>query len=237
MQSQLGALAAEEAEHPEGRHRLGGDGSQGGALYSHAESEDKDGVQHNVGHRANEHRGHGDGGKALGGDKEIQAQGQLHKNGAPQVDGEVVAGKGKGVRRSAEEEEHGLLHRQEEGGYQDGEGDEQGGTVAQNGVGLVLLPLSHAHHRTGAASHAHQGGDGGDEHQHRETHPQAGEGQIPHLLDVADVNAVHDVVQGIDQLGGYRGQRQPQQQLADRVPAQIIFSLCHSDYASSFSRK
>lgn len=56
------------------------------------------------------------------------------------------------------------------------------------------------------------------------TYP-TGERQVAHLLDVADVHAVHDVVQGIDQLGRDGGHRQPQQQGAQRVLSQIVLAL------------
>lgn len=58
------------------------------------------------------------------------------------------------------------------------------------------------------AAHAGEGGEGGDEHQDGEGDPQAGEGVPPHLRDVADVDAVHDVVQHVDQLGGHRREGQ-----------------------------
>ena len=59
----------------------------------------------------------------------------------------------------------------------------------------------------------------------------------PHPLDVADVHPVHDVVQGVHQLGGHRGQGQPQQQRPDGVAAQVIDPFFQPWAYSSPSKK
>lgn len=143
---------------PQGGNALGQNGGQGRALHPHAEPENENGIQHDVGDGADDHRGHGVGGKALGGDKVVQPQGDLHEQGAPQIDAQVVRGVADGVAAGAEEEEHGLLEQLEHHG--DGRRDDrqQGGAAAQDLIGQVLPALPHADGGPGAAPHTHQSG-------------------------------------------------------------------------------
>ena len=80
--AQLGFPSEQEAQHPGARERLRQNGRQCRAAHAHAEAENKDGIQNDVGHRTDEHRQHARAGKALGGDESIHAQRKLDKDGA-----------------------------------------------------------------------------------------------------------------------------------------------------------
>ena len=81
---------------------MGENGGQRRAPDAHVQSVNKNGVQNDVGHRADEHRPHSDLGKALRGDKGVQAQGQLHEHGAHSVDLHIAGGVTDGVLAGAE---------------------------------------------------------------------------------------------------------------------------------------
>ena len=58
-----------------------------------------------------------------------------------------------------------------------------------------------------------------DNYNHQQAYPHAGKGQIAVTGNVADVDAVHDVVEHIYKLGDDRGDGQLPQKLADRLRA------------------
>ena len=102
FQPQQRLRAGEEPQHPDAGNALGQNGGQGRAPDAHMQGKNEDGVQQDVGHRADEHRPHADLGKALGGDEAVEAQGHLDENGADGVDAHVIHGVGNGVLAGAE---------------------------------------------------------------------------------------------------------------------------------------
>ena len=58
------------------------------------------------------------------------------------------------------------------------------------------------------------------DHNDRHAHAHAGQREAADARDVADVDAIHDVVEHVDQLGDDRRNGQPHQQSADRLRAQ-----------------
>ena len=74
------------------------------------------------------------------------------------------------------------------------------------------------------ASHSGEGGKGGNEHQDGKGDPQPGEGLPAHLLNVPDVNPVHDVIQHVDELGGHGGQGQLHHQRPDGGAGQSLLA-------------
>ena len=213
--AQTGAAAAQEQHHPGGAHRLGQDGGQSRPPDPHVKDEDEHRVQHDVQDRPDEHRAHGGHGPPLGADEGVQAQGQLDKDGAQQVDGDIVGGIADGGLRGAEGHEHRPLdelehHRQHRRGAQ-----EQGHRVAQDALSPLPVSRPQADGGQRGAPLAGKGGEGGDQGDDGKGHPQAGEGGAPDDRDVADIDAVHDVVQQVDELGRHRGHRQLPHQLPD----------------------
>ena len=74
----------------------------------------------------------------------------------------------------------------------------------------------------GCAALTQKSGKGGEQIDHREAESHAGEGDVAHHGHVADVNAVDDVVEQIDQLRQNGGDGQPQQQGRHRSAGQLL---------------
>ena len=232
-QPQEGPLAEQKGQHPDAGERLGQDGGQGSAPHSHAEQEDEDRVQHDVGHRADEHRQHAFLGEALGGDEGVHAQRYLHKEGAHRIDVHIDDRIVDGVGAGTEGQQKRPVAPKQNQRQHDRDDDLQGKAVAQDLLGLFFVALAHGDGGAGRAAVAHQGGEGGDDHDQRQADAHAGQGQGAVLGNVADVDAIHDVVQHIDQLGGHGGKCQPEQKTAKRVIGQERFvvgmGVYHSD--------
>ena len=90
-----------------------------------------------------------------------------------------------------------------------------------------MIPLAHKNGGPRRAAEAHEGGEGGDDHDKRHADAHAGQRHRAHIRNVADINAVHDVVQHVDDLRRYGGQGQLEQQPADRLFPQKILVLVH----------
>ena len=186
------------------------------------ENKNKDGVQYDIQHRADEHAEHGGHRFPLGTDEGVQAQGQLDEDRAQQIDADVAGGIANGGVRGAEGPQDGLLegaeaHRQHCGGHQ-----QQGQRVAKDPLRLVLFSRPQLDGGQRSASLPGKGGKGGHQRNDGKGHPHPGQCQVPHLGDVADVDAVHDVVQHVDELGGHRWYGQLQHQTADGCRPQHI---------------
>lgn len=69
---------------------------------------------------------------------------------------------------------------------------------------------------------ASPGPQGGDEHDDGEADSQSGEGHISLRSHMADIDPVHNVIQGIDDLGHNRRQGQPYHQWPQAVLAQVV---------------
>ena len=57
--------------------------------------------------------------------------------------------------------------------------------------------------------------------------PYAGKRHRPYLRNMPDVDAIHDVIEHIDNLGRHGGQGQPPKQLAHRLRTQKAFVVLH----------
>ena len=215
----------QKTNHPAGAHPLGDDRRGGRAPDPHPKAENKQRVQSDVQHRPDQHRAHGHQSLSLGGDIGVEPQGQLDKDGAHQVDGDVVQSIADGILRGAEGHQHRLLDDGEEGGQHCCHQEQQGGGVAQYLFCALPVPRPQADGGQRRAAHPGEGGKGGDQHQDREGHPQPGEGGAAYHCNVADVDAVHDVVQHIDELGRHRGQGQLYHQRANRGAGQRLLAF------------
>ena len=102
FQPQQGLFSPQEGDYPHAGDALGQHRGQGSPPDAHVQDEDEQRVQQNVGHRADEHRFHAHLGEALGGDEGIEAQGQLHEQGAQGVNAHILGGVFDGVPAGAE---------------------------------------------------------------------------------------------------------------------------------------
>ena len=74
MDTEGGFGAGEKLQYPQAGDCLGDDGGQGGAFDAQIKQEDENGVQNDVDDCTNDHRHHGEGGVALGGNIGIKTQ-------------------------------------------------------------------------------------------------------------------------------------------------------------------
>ena len=212
MQAQAAAAAAQEGHHPGGAHRLRQNGGQGGAPDAHAQDKDKDGVQNDVQNGPDEHAEHGGGGPPLGADEGIEAQGQLDKDGAQQIDADILLGVADGGVGRTEGVQDGLLKDAESHGQDHCRAQQHGEGVAQDALRLHPPLRPQLDGGQGGAPLPRKGGKGGDQGDDGEGDPHAGEGHVPDLRDVADIDAVHNVIEHVDDLSRDRGHRQLQNQ-------------------------
>ena len=215
-------LAGEEHQHPHRADGLAEDGGDGCALHPHVQPIDEDGVQDDVADRADAGGGHAGARKALVGDEGGHAQSELDKDGAQQVDAQVGHGVGQGVFAGAEGPQHRLAKDGEHHAQRHRQDDQQGDAVAQDLFRRLVVAAAHGHRGPGRAAHADQVGKSGDQHDDGVGDPQAGQRQAAGAGDVPHVDAVHDVVQHIDQLCQRCGQSQAEDQRHQRGRSQPL---------------
>ena len=149
---QLGLPAKEERQHPDAGRSLGDHGGQGGSPHAHAQAEDQDRVQDDVGQSADQDREHAGLGKALGGDKGVHAQGQLDEDRPQGINVHVADPVFHGVFAGAEGQEERAVKEQQDGGQDDGDHDLQDEAVPQDGLRLLVIPLAHVDGGAGSAA-------------------------------------------------------------------------------------
>ena len=222
LQPQLGFGAGQEPQHPHRRKPLGEHGGNGRAPHAQPAGIDEDGVQHDVGGGAQQYREHADTGKALAVDVGVQPQGGHDKDGAQQINGQVIGGIAVGFVAGAEEVEHRFVehqphHRERHAAdhqHKPGVGHDLGG-----GLFILLAPGDGAQRRT---AHPEQVGEGRDQRDQREAQPQPRQGQGALAGDFADVDAVHNVIQKVEHLRHQHGCRHRQ-----NAPAHIAGGKIH----------
>ena len=221
------AVAAEMPEGVGGGAGHGGVGGPGGTLEAHGgeakPAVDEDGVEDDVGAGADEHGRHGVAGVALGAHEAAHAEGEVGEDVANEDDGEVGMGVGDGLRGAAEEGE-GLVE-QEIGHHGNREEEEEleGDELAENLLGLVLAALAQADGEDGGGAGADEDAEGGEYH-----HVGEGEREAGHGIGAdgaTDVEAVDDVVDGLDGRGHDGGEGQAPEHFADGLGAEGVSGI------------
>ena len=122
--------SSEELQHPQGGTALGEHRGQGRPPHPHIQGKDEDGIQHDVHRRPQGHRHHPHAAEALGVDKGVHAQADHHKEGAQQIDGQVVVGVGEGQVAGPKEIEDGPPEGQAEHRQSPAKQEQEGKGVA-----------------------------------------------------------------------------------------------------------
>ena len=200
------------------------DGSQSRPLYPHLEHKDEQRVQEDVQNCPDEHRAHGHQSLALGGNVGVQPQGQLDKNGTGQIDGDVIQRVADGGLRSAKGHQRRFFDDGKYCGQYGGQKQQQGGGITQNFFCPRPVAGAQADGGQRCAAHTSKGGKSGDQHKDGEGDAQTGEGSAAYLWDVTNIDAVHNVVEHVDELGGHCGQGQFDHQRADRGAGQRLLA-------------
>ena len=234
-----GLGAGEEADDPDGTHCLAQHGGNGSTLYAHAQPKDEDGVQHNVDDRADNGGQHTDLGKALRSDEGVHAKHDQHADGAQNVDAAVSQSVGQGGVTGTKQPQQGGCGGVKDDGQDDREEQRHGKAVADDLFCLLLVALAHGDGGAGRAAGADEHGKGVQEHQDGGKQAHAGQSRRADPRDVADVDAVHDVVQQVDHLRHNGGDHQLEQELFHVTRAHILLfflRLCHGKCLLWFER-
>ena len=220
LEAQARLFTHQEADDPHAGNALRNHRRQRRATNAHVQAENENRVEHDVAHRADEHGHHARRREALRGDERIHAERQLHKQRAEGVDVQIIVRVFNRVFARAEGQQKFVTEQQQHRRQRQRNRDLQRKAAAQQLFGRVVIA---APHRDGSPRRA-AGGDQRRERRHdhndRHAHAHASQREAADARDVTDVDAIHDVVEHIDQLGDDRRNGQPHQQPADRLRAQ-----------------
>ena len=91
------------------------------------------------------------------------------------------------------------------------------------------IALAHADGRARRAARGDERSEGRHDQDDRRADAKTGQGQAADLRHVADVDAVYNIIEHIDELRDHRRDRQPEQESADRLRAEKRVFLIHPD--------
>ena len=222
-----GLGAGEELQYPAGTHGLTEHRRHCRAPDAPAKTKNQDGVEDDVDDCADDRREHTDLRKALGRDKGVHAHDQQHEHRAEDVDAAIGHRIGESGVAGTEEPQQGGRTGIEARRQHHREKQQHGKAVADDFFGLVFIALSQRDGRAGRTARADEHGEGVQEHKDRRKQTHARQRRRTDALDVADVNAVYDVIEQIDHLRHHGGYHQLQKQGLDRPAAHILSILCH----------
>ena len=208
-------------------HSLTEHRGNGRTPHAQPEPEDQDGVEDNVDHRADHGGKHTGLGKALRGDKGVHAQHHQYEHRACNVDAAVAQGVRQGGIAGTEQPQQHRCPGIEANGQHHGKEHQHGKAVGDDLFGLLPVPLPQSNGGARRAARAHQHGKSVQQHQNGCEQPHAGQRCRANARNVADVNAVHDVIQQVHHLRHHGGDHELQHQLFDAAGAHILFCLCH----------
>lgn len=211
------------------------DGRKCCAAHAHIEAENEYGIQHDVARCADEHGKHADLCIALCGNKRIEAQRKLHENGAKRINAHVFACELDGVFRCAECEQQLIPPDGEHRGEHSRNKQQQRKAVPKNAFRRGIVPFSHADGSTWGSPHAHKRRKCGNQHDQRHANPHAGQGKGTRFGNMADVNAVHQVIKHVYKLRRHGRQCKAEEQLADPFGAKESIVVLHKVRSPVFS--
>ena len=177
-----------------------------------------------------EHCEHPRPGEALGVDKGVHAHPGEDEDRPRQVDAEIVVGIAEGLPGGPGEAEDGALEGIAQGREAQGEDEQEAVGVAHDAPGLLLVALPAGDGEEGGAAGGAEGLEGADDHEDGGGDADPRQGQLPALGHVADVDPVHDAVEGVHQQR--QGQRPGQ---AEDIPRQA--ALGEITFVRLFQRK
>lgn len=193
---------AQEQQNPCTGHGLGQYGGQSCSPDAHAQSEDEDRIQDDVGDGADQDREHTGPGEALGGDKGVHAQGQLNEDGTQGIDVHISHTIFDGVFAGAKSHQEIPVPDQQDGGKCDGYQNLQQKAISQSSFCRFHVVLSHENGCPGSAAAADQSGKCGDNHDQGHTDAYASQCHGAGVRNVTDIDPVNDIVEHVDDLGG-----------------------------------
>ena len=200
---------------------MGNDGSNRRAFDSHGKAVNENGIEDDIRDGADQYGKHTDERKALRGDKGVQAERQLHKNGTQCIYAHIFDGIIYRILCRSERPKQ--LFRKYDKNH--GKNRPYGGcddrTVAEYSFRLLFIPLSHHNRSASGSANRRQIGKGGNNHDERKAHPHRRQGIGPRIGHMSDIYSIHDIIQGIDELCRNRGNRKFEKQFSDGLCAEF----------------
>ena len=198
------------------------------------EYEDKDRIQNNIGHSSQQHGHHADAAKSLGIDKAVHSQSRHDKQASQQIDGHILIRIGICIVAGAEQVEHGPLQSNAQHRQTDAEDHHHSKGVSHDLLRLVHVSPAPLNGTEGSPAHSKQVGEGRNHGNNGETQSHPRQGQTPCSGNPAYIDAVHHIVQHIDQLSQRHGHCQ-----VDNIPDNAPFGkiiLIRSHFHPPFCR-
>ena len=206
MEAVLNLFAEQEAQDKEGRESLGQDGGNGGPADAHAEDEDQDGIQDDIGDGPDDDGRHAHGGVALGIDKGVHAGRDHGKDIAQQIDPQIGQGMDQSVIGSPEGDEDRPAEYLAGDGQYNGRRDQEKEGGILDLCGLLPVPGPAGDRKQGGAAGPVHIGEGCDQDDDGKAESHGPQGRRPHSGDPGDIDPVHNVIEKIEGLRHKHGQ-------------------------------
>lgn len=132
LQPQQRFRPRQKPQHPDTGDSLRQNGCQSRAFDAHTQRKDKEGIQNNVGNRADQHSPHPDLCKALRRDKGVQSQRHLNEHRSHGIDPHIIRRVANGILAGAESQQQIPAPQQQNRCQHGGDTDLQGKAATQN---------------------------------------------------------------------------------------------------------
>ena len=180
--------------------RLRNDGGYRRAPDVHAQREDEHGVERDVERRADDDRYHGDDGKPLRGNKDVESQRHQHEDRAERIDRHIFRAVSDGLFACAERHQKRFVPHREHHRQRGGRRNEQRKTVSQNFLGGVVVPRAHKNGSARRAARTDEIGKRRYQQDDGKAHAHAGKRRRADFGNMSDIDPVHEVIKQIDEL-------------------------------------
>ena len=218
--------AGEELQDPAGTHGLTEHRRHRCAPDAPAKAEDEDGVEDDIDDCTDDGGEHTDLRKALRRDKGVHAHDQQHEYRAEDIDAAIGHRVREGGVAGAKKPQQGGRTGIEADRQHHGEEEQHGKAVANDLFGVLFVALPQCDGCAGRTARADEHGEGVQKHEDGGEQAHACQRRRADALDMADVDAVYDVIEQIDHLRHHGGDHQLQKQGLDRPAAHILSILC-----------
>ncbi len=214
----------EEQHRPQRGQKLRNYGRDRRALHAHAERENEQRVENDVGHRADNHGHHRSAGKALRGYETVKPHGQQCEHAAEDVNSHIVARIYDRVVARAEREQKLPLKNQKPGGKKRRNRNEHYEAIEKYTFAGLAIALAHFHGEQRRSAQAHKVTERRNQRYDRTAYadPRQREIAVGHF---ADENPVDYTVQHVHKLREHGRYRKPQYQRKHFVFSEIVRSF------------
>ena len=164
------------------------------------QAEDKNGIQHDIGHRPDHNSLHPHLCKALADDKLVHARCHQRKEGSAQIDGHIGQRIGKGCLSGAKPPEQLFPHAQYEDREDQGHDRQHQKAVRKDLSCSLFILLSQADAHKRRAAYPHQNSEGRNQCYNGTADAYTGQSHFSDLWDVSYVHTVYNTVKYTDEL-------------------------------------